>query len=77
MSSLLNIEIKIPQLEEMSLYGALLLGVQKTQKIDNLRELCKYSVNFDVIHPRSNDIIRNSFEEWKTLIDKHFMKNQA
>ncbi len=76
-SSLLNIEIKIPQLEEMSLYGALLLGVQKTQKIDNLRELCKYSVNFDVIHPRSNDIIRNSFEEWKTLIDKHFMKNQA
>tara|TARA_Y100000996_G_scaffold412454_1_gene398620 strand:+ start:2742 stop:4217 length:1476 start_codon:yes stop_codon:yes gene_type:complete len=75
-ADLLNIEINIPEVEEMSSYGSLLFGMQKSNSINNLVDLDKFGVRGKKILPKKNQIISDSYNAWKDIIDKHFHKNQ-
>ena len=75
-SDLLEIDLSIPELEEMSSYGALLFGIQHFHKIKNLEDLRNFKVKKSVIKPNTNNIIKQSYASWKDIVDKHFQKNQ-
>ena len=76
-ADLLQTEVKVPLMEEMSSYGSLLFGLQYIQGIDNLDYLDQFKVDNTSYYPNENKNIKNSFEKWKDLIDKHFRKNQV
>jgi glycerol kinase len=76
-ADLLQTEVKVPLMEEMSSYGSLLFGLQYIQGIDNLNYLNQFKVDNTSYYPNENKNIKNSFEKWKDLIDKHFRKNQV
>jgi glycerol kinase len=76
-ADLLQTEVKVPLMEEMSSYGSLLFGLQYIQGIDNLNYLNQFKVDNTSYYPNENKNIKNSFEKWKDLIDKHFKKNQV
>ena len=75
-SDLLEIDLSIPELEEMSSYGALLFGIQHFHNIKNLEDLRNFKVKKSVIKPNTNNIIKQSYAYWKDIVDKHFQKNQ-
>ena len=75
-SDLLEIDLSIPELEEMSSYGALLFGIQHFHNIKNLEDLRNFRVKKSVIKPNANNIIKQSYASWKDIVDKHFQKNQ-
>ena len=75
-ADLLKIEIMIPDIEEMSLYGALLFGVQHQKKISELSDLNKFAVKRKTIKYEENQGILRSYQHWKKLIDIHFISNQ-
>ena len=75
-ADLLKIEIMVPDIEEMSLYGALLFGIQKQKNISELSDLNKFSVKRKTIKYQENQGIQKSYEYWKKLIDKYFKSNQ-
>ena len=75
-SDLLEIDLSIPELEEMSSYGALLFGIQHFHNIKNLEDLRNFKVKKSVIKPNTNNIIKQSYASWKDIVDKHFQKNQ-
>ena len=76
-ADLLQTEVKVPLMEEMSSYGSLLFGLQYIQGIDNLNYLDQFKVDNTSYYPNENKNIKNSFEKWKDLVDKHFRKNQV
>ena len=75
-ADLLKIEIMVPDIEEMSLYGALLFGVQHQKNITELSDLRKFAVKRKTIKYQENQGILRSYIHWKKLIDKHFISNQ-
>ena len=75
-SDLLEIDLSIPELEEMSSYGALLFGIQHFHNIKNLEDLRDFKVKKAVIKPNTNNVIKQSYANWKEIVDKHFVKNQ-
>ena len=75
-ADLLKIEIMIPDIEEMSLYGALLFGLQQQKKISKLSDLNKFAVRRKTIKYEENQGILRSYQHWKKLIDIHFISNQ-
>jgi glycerol kinase len=75
-ADLLKIEIMVPEIEEMSLYGALLFGIQQQKNISELRDLNKFAVKRKSIKYQENQCIQRSFQHWKKLIDVYFISNQ-
>ena len=75
-ADLLKIEIMVPEIEEMSLYGALLFGIQQQKNISELRDLNKFAVKRKAIKYQENQGIQRSFQHWKKLIDIYFISNQ-
>ena len=75
-ADLLKIEIMVPEIEEMSLYGALLFGIQQQKNISELRDLNKFKVKRKAIKCQENQGIQRSFQHWKKLIDIYFISNQ-
>ena len=75
-ADLLKIEIMVPDIEEMSLYGALLFGLQQQQNISKLSDLNKFAVKRKTIKYEENQGILRSYQHWKKLIDIHFISNQ-
>ena len=75
-ADLLKIEIMVPEIEEMSLYGALLFGIQQQKNISELIDLNKFAVKRKAIKYQENQGIQRSFQHWKKLIDIYFMSNQ-
>ena len=75
-ADLLKIEIMVPEIEEMSLYGALLFGIQQQKNISELRDLNKFEVKRKAIKCQENHGIQRSFQHWKKLIDIYFISNQ-
>lgn len=75
-ADLLKIEIMVPEIEEMSLYGALLFGIQQQKNISELRDLNKFAVKRKTIKCQENQGIQRSFQHWKKLIDIYFISNQ-
>ena len=73
-ADLLKIEVKVPIIEDMSLYGALLFGIQKQKKISNLQELNIFAVEQITLQYLDNPNLSGSYQNWKTLIDKHFVQ---
>ena len=75
-ADLLKIEIMVPEIEEMSLYGALLFGIQQQKNISELRDLNKFAVRRKAIKYQENQAIQRSFQHWKKIIDIYFISNQ-
>ena len=75
-ADLLKIEIMVPEIEEMSLYGALLFGIQQQKNISELRDLNKFAVKRKAIKCQENQGLQRSFQYWKKLIDIYFISNQ-
>ena len=75
-ADLLKIEIMVPEIEEMSLYGALLFGIQQQKNISELRDLNKFAVKRKAIKYKENQGLQRSFQHWKKLIDIYFISNQ-
>lgn len=75
-ADLLKIEIMVPEIEEMSLYGALLFGIQQKKNISELKDLNKFAVKRKAIKYQENQGIQRSFQHWKKLIDIYFISNQ-
>ena len=75
-ADLLKIEIMVPEIEEMSLYGALLFGIQEQKNISELIDLNKFAVKRKAIKYQENQSIQRSFQHWKKLIDIYFISNQ-
>ncbi len=75
-ADLLKIEIMVPDIEEMSLYGALLFGIQQQKNISKLSDLNKFAVKRKTIKYQENQGIHKSYQHWKKLIDRYFMSNQ-
>ena len=75
-ADLLKIEIMVPEIEEMSLYGALLFGIQQQKNISELRDLNKFAVKRKAIKCQENQGLQRSFQHWKKLIDIFFISNQ-
>ena len=75
-ADLLKIEIMVPEIEEMSLYGALLFGIQQQKNISELRDLNKFAVKRKAIKCQENQGLQRSFHHWKKLIDIYFTSNQ-
>lgn len=73
-ADLLKIEVKVPIIEDMSLYGALLFGIQKQKKISNLQELNIFAVEQITLQYLDNPNLSGSYQNWKKLIDKHFVQ---
>jgi glycerol kinase len=73
-ADLLKIEVKVPIIEDMSLYGALLFGIQKQKKISNLQELNIFAVEQITLQYLDNPSLSRSYQNWKNLIDKHFIQ---
>tara|TARA_A200000113_G_scaffold154610_1_gene139376 strand:- start:531 stop:1997 length:1467 start_codon:yes stop_codon:yes gene_type:complete len=73
-ADLLKIEVKVPIIEDMSLYGALLFGIQKQKKISNLQELNIFAVEQITLQYLDNPNLSGSYQNWKKLIDKHFIQ---
>ena len=72
-ADLLKIEVKVPIIEDMSLYGALLFGIQKQKQISNLQELNIFAVEQITLQYQDNPSLSRSYQNWKNLIDKHFI----
>ncbi len=68
--------VNIPEIEDMSSYGALLFGMQYFHKIENFDDLREFKINHSVIRPKHNNVTQSTYDQWKILIDKHFLKNQ-
>ena len=75
-ADLLKIEIMVPEIEEMSLYGALLFGIQQQKNISELRDLNKFAVKRKAIKYQENQGLQRSFQHWKKIIDIYFISNQ-
>ena len=75
-ADLLKIEIMVPEIEEMSLYGALLFGIQQQKNISELRDLNKFAVRRKAINYQENQGLQRSFQHWKKIIDIYFISNQ-
>ena len=75
-SDLLDIELSIPEMEDMSSYGALLFGIQYYNNYNSFNDLRVFGVKNSKITPNNNKDIRNSYSSWKEIVDKHFIKNQ-
>lgn len=75
-ADLLKIEIMVPEIEEMSLYGALLFGIQQQKNISELRDLNKFAVRRKAIKYQENHGLQRSFQHWKKIIDIYFISNQ-
>ena len=73
LADLLEIEVNIPEIEEMSSYGSLLFGLKKFNKINNFSDLDKFKVKKRSILPNENKVITDSYKNWKSIIAKHFM----
>ena len=69
-------DVNIPEIEDMSSYGALLFGMQYFHKIENFDDLREFKINHSVIRPKHNNVTQSTYDQWKILIDKHFLKNQ-
>ena len=75
-ADLLKIEIMVPEIEEMSLYGALLFGIQQQKNISEMKDLNKFAVKRKAIKSQENQGLQRSFHHWKKLIDIYFISNQ-
>ncbi len=75
-ADLLKIEIMVPEIEEMSLYGALLFGIQQQKNISELRDLNKFAVKRKAIKYKKNQGLQKFFQHWKKLIGIYFISNQ-
>jgi len=75
-ADLLQIEIMVPKIEEMSLYGALLFGIQKDKNISDLNDLKSYEISRVNYGFQKNPSLQKSYETWKELVDKYFLSNQ-
>ena len=75
-ADLLKIEIMVPEIEEMSLYGALLFGIQQQKNISELKDLNKFAVKRKAIKYQENQGLQRSFQHWKKIIDIYFISNQ-
>ena len=73
-ADLLKIEVKVPIIEDMSLYGALLFGIQKQKQISNLQELNIFAVEQITLQYQDNPSLSRSYQNWKNLIYKHFIR---
>jgi len=60
----------------MSLYGALLFGIQKDKNISDLNDLKSYEISRVNYSFQKNQNLEKSYEIWKKLIDKFFLSNQ-
>jgi len=77
LADLLQVEIKVPLLEDMSLYGALLFGIQKYEGIQDLKLLDKFEIEKETLKPIGNPELIESYRSWKKLINKHFLSKKA
>ena len=66
----------VPKIEEMSLYGALLFGIQKDKNISDLNDLKSYEISRVNYNFQKNPSLQKSYEIWKELVDKYFLSNQ-
>ena len=71
-ADLLKIEIRVPIIEDMSLYGALLFGIQKQKNLSDLKTLHSFAVKQNTISYKDNSKLSLSYQNWKNLINKHF-----
>ena len=76
LADLLQVEIKVPLLEDMSLYGALLFGIQKNEGIQDLKLLEKFEIEKETLKPNKNPELNESYHNWKRLIDMHFLSKK-
>ena len=72
-ADLLKIEIMVPEIEEMSLYGAMLFGIQQQKNISELKDLNKFAIKRKAIKYQENQGLQRSFQHWKKLIDIYFL----
>jgi len=77
LADLLQVEIKVPLMEDMSLYGALLFGIQKYEGIQDLKLLDKFEIEKETLKPIGNPELIESYRSWKKLINKHFLSKKA
>ncbi len=75
-ADLTQTDVNIPEIEDMSSYGVLLLGIQYLRNITNLNDLEEFRLNHKVIRPKQNKVTQTTYDQWKLIIDKHFLKNQ-
>ena len=75
-ADLTQTDVNIPEIEDMSSYGVLLLGIQYLHNITNLNDLEEFRLNHKVIRPKQNKVTQTTYDQWKLIIDKHFLKNQ-
>ncbi len=75
-ADLTQTDVNIPEIEDMSSYGVLLLGIQYLNKITNLNELEEFKLSHKIIRPKQNKVTQSTYDQWKLIIDKHFVKNQ-
>ena len=73
LADLLQVEIKVPMLEDMSLYGALLFGIQKNECFKDLNLLKKFDIEKEILTPKDNPDLFESYQNWKKLVDKYFL----
>jgi len=76
-ADLIGVDIKIPEMEDMSSYGALLFGMQYFHKIEKFDDLSQFRVENTIVKSKKNNIAQNTYDQWKLIIDKNFLKNQA
>ena len=75
-ADLTQTDVNIPEIEDMSSYGVLLLGIQYLHNITNLNDLEEFRLNHKLIRPKQNKVTQTTYDQWKLIIDKHFLKNQ-
>ena len=75
-ADLTQTDVNIPEIEDMSSYGVLLFGIQYLHNITNLNDLEEFRLNHKLIRPKQNKVTQTTYDQWKLIIDKHFLKNQ-
>ena len=51
--------------------------ILKLDKIENFDDLSQFRVENSIIKSKKNEIAKNTYDQWKLIIDKNFIKNQA
>jgi hypothetical protein len=54
-----------------------LFGMQHFHKIENIDDLSQFRVENSIIKSKKNEIAKKTYDQWKLIIDKNLIKNQA
>ena len=51
--------------------------MQYFHKIEKFDDLSQFRVENTIVKSKKNNIAQNTYDQWKLIIDKNFLKNQA